>query len=212
MSYSLIIGNKNYSSWSMRAWLLMKFVDYPFQEKIIDLYTNTSRNEAKELGGETGLVPILINDGFSIWDTLAITEYLYESSPNLWPKQKELRARARSICGEVHSGLNALRDAMPVNTRARNRHAKITKLVEEDIERVKKIWTSCLNDNNGPWLFGDFCAADIFFAPIATRFQTYNVKLGGQAAEYQQMILSHHLIKEWMVLGENESSVIEQFE
>lgn len=212
MSYTLILGNKNYSSWSMRAWLLMKFADLPFEEKVVDLYTGNSRQEVMALGGETGLVPVLVHEDLRIWDTLAITEYLYESRSVIWPKHRALRARARSLCGEVHSGLSALREAMPVNTRARNRSVTITRAVDADIRRVKQLWESCMLDHGGVWLFGEFSAADIFFAPVATRFQTYAVQVEGTAASYQNRILSHTLVKEWMAAGESDPSTIEEFE
>lgn len=213
MSFKLVIGNKNYSSWSMRAWLLIKYLDLEFEEINIKIYTEESRNEVRALGGVTGLVPVLIHNELSIWDTMAITEYLNEIDNRLWPKKKEYRAIARSLCGEVHSGLTALREAMPVNTRARNLKTDISENVIDDIQRVSNIWNKASSLKNGEWLFGEFSAVDIFFAPVATRFQTYGVEIEGkEAANYQKRLLSHPLVNEWIKAGEKEPTVIEQFE
>jgi len=191
---------------------MMKFCGMPFEEKIINLYTDTSRQEVRAWGGETGLVPVLIDGDTKIWDTLAIAEYLYEQFPVIWPGNKVLRAKARSICGEIHSGLNALRNAMPVNTRARNRPAVITLDVAEDIRRVQQIWESCLAQNSGEWLFGEFSAVDIFFAPVATRFQTYGVNIEGPESGYQKKILAHPLAQEWLEEGKKDPAFIRKFE
>lgn len=212
MALQLVIGDKNYSSWSMHAWLLLRFVDMPFEEIAIFLYVADARQRVRELGGETGLVPVLSVDGHPIWDTLAITEFVYEQHPAVWPTDCFERGRARSYAGEVHSSLNDLRAAMPVNTRARARSPVRTAAVEADIARVASIWDTSGNDPESPWLFGRFTAADIMFAPVATRFQTYNVAMSGRAAEYQERLLSHPLLHEWLALGELEPTVIEQFE
>lgn len=212
MSYTLVIGNKNYSSWSMRVWLLMKHLELPFTEKLISLYTDTSRAEVHALGGDSGMVPVLIDNDFAIWDTLAIIETLNESHPQVWPKAKVQRARARSICGEVHSGLMALRGAMPVNTRGRFKLDNLSKEVEADIARVVAIWESCLTESEGPWLFDEFSAADIVFAPVATRFVTYGVELTGKARTYQETILQHPLVLEWLAMGKAEKMEIENSE
>jgi glutathione S-transferase len=212
MAYTLIIGNKNYSSWSMRAWLLMEFLGLAYDEVSVALYAPGSRSIVESHGGQTGLVPVLKDGDTAIWDTMAIVEHLFESHPELWPETKAHRARARSICGEVHSGMNALRNAMPVNTRGRNRQTNMTEDVRRDIARVEQIWAECLTLSGGPWLFGPFCAADILFAPIATRFQTYAVELGAPAAAYRDRILAHPLVSRWLALGEMEPGMIALFE
>ena len=212
MGLRLVLGNKNYSSWSMRAWLLLRFVEAPFDEISISLYLPDSREQVVKLGGQTGLVPVLEADGYPIWDTLAITEYLFEQYPAVWPEARLARARARSYCGEVHSSLNALRNAMPVNTRGRGRSAIRTEAVERDIARVAEIWATSGSHREGPWLFGRFCAADVMFAPVASRFQTYGVSLSGQAANYGNELLSHPLVAEWFDLGRREPTRIEQCE
>ena len=212
MSYTLVIGNKNYSSWSMRAWLLLKLAGVPFTEKSVLLYTESSRRQVKELGGETGLVPVLIHGETAIWDMFAITEYLYEQFSQVWPVDPKDRARARSYFGELHSGFNALRDAMPLNARGRKRLAKRTPEVITDIERVFTIWSRAGRPNDGPWLFATFCAADIMFAPVALRFQTYAVDVPNYASAYYRMLLSHPLVVEWQELGRIERTVIDRFE
>lgn len=212
MRYRLIIGNKNYSSWSMRAWMLMHFIGLPFEEEVIPLYREGSRDQLRTLGSETGLVPLLIDGETAIWDTLAITETLFERHPAIWPADPARRARARSYCGEVHSGLNALRNAMPVNTRGRHRQAVIDPPVQDDIDRVCAIWSTAARYPEGPWLFGDFCAADIMFAPVAARFQTYDVEPSATAAPYYRALLTHPLVTQWFALGIAEPDMIPIFE
>ena len=208
--YMLVLGQKNYSSWSMRAWLLLKSLGVPFDEITVPLYREDSRSAVRALGGQTGLVPVLVDGSTTIWDTLAIFEHLFERYPAVWPNDRAARARARSISGEIHSAFNALRSAMPVNTRARGRRADRTPEVTADIDRVVAI----CNERGGgsPWLFGDFSGADIMFAPIATRFQTYGVQLDGNAASYMERLLSHPLVVEWLRLGRVEPDVIPRLE
>lgn len=212
MQYTLIIGNKNYSSWSMRAWLIMRFLGIPFDEVSIDLYQVKSRDKVRKLGGQTGLVPVLEADDIVIWDTLAIFEYLYESFPAVWPSGQEERALARSFCCEVATGMKALRDAMPVNTRGRNLKAEITSAVRQDINRVTEIWELCSEKYPGPWLMGQFSGLDIFFAPIVTRFRTYGVALDPVADSYCRTILDHPLVSEWCEAGKQDPTVIDMFE
>lgn len=207
---TLIIGQKNYSSWSMRAWLLLKILAVRFTEVTIPLYRRESRQSVRALGGQTGLVPVLIDRGTAIWDTLAIFEHLYEEYPSVWPADRYERARARSLSGEIHSSFNALRAAMPVNTRARRRLPVLSTEVAADIERVVQIWDEYRGGS--PWLFTSFTGADIMFAPIATRFQTYGVQLNGAAKKYMDRLLSHLLVEEWLRLGRQEEEVIEALE
>jgi glutathione S-transferase len=192
----------------MRAWMLMRFAELPFTEIAIDVFGAGSREKVQQLGGESGLVPVLIADDLPIWDTLAIAEYLYERCPRIWPADPRLRARARSYAAEMHSGMSALRTAMPVNTRARDRVVQRSAAVTADIERVAQIWSRA----GAGWLTGDFCAVDIMFAPVATRFRTYGVQLQGAAQDYCQRLLQHALTAEWCALGAAETAVIEKFE
>lgn len=212
MDYELIIGNKNYSSWSMRAWLLMRLSEQEFIEHNIDLYTPNSRKIVRALGGETGLVPALKVDDIVIWDTLAIAEYLYESYPQIWPSDKKDRAIARSICYEIHSGVTALRTALPVNIRARKAVKEISDSVKEDINRIEQIIETRLIKSKGQWLFGHYCAADIMFAPIATRFATYGIRTTSIVEKYLERLLALPQVEEWSTMGEKELQRIEVFE
>jgi glutathione S-transferase len=210
VTYTLILGQKNYSSWSMRAWLLLKSLGVPFDEQTVPLYRPDSREAVQALGGQTGLVPVLLDGGTAIWDTWAIFEHLYESYPAVWPTNRWDRTRARSISGEIHSAFNALRSAMPVNTRARGRRVSRTPEVVADIDRVLDIWNA--RSGGAPWLFGAFSGVDIMFAPIATRFQTYGVALEGPAKAYMDRLLQHPLVAEWLRLGQEETDVIPTLE
>ena len=207
MSYRLLIGEKNYSSWSMRAWLLLRHLGVAFEEVSVALYRDDSHDAVRAFGGQTGLVPVLDDDGTLIWDTFAIFEHLFEAHPRVWPADRSDRARARSLAGELHSGFGALRAAMPLNTRARNRAFDRTPAVEADILRTETVWCDAGREGE-PWLFGGFSGADIMFAPVATRFQTYGVSLTGPAADYQRRLLGHPLVAEWLALGEAETSLI----
>jgi glutathione S-transferase len=205
-TYTLVLGQKNYSSWSMRAWLLLKTLGVSFTEVTIPLYRPESREAVRALGGQPGLVPVLIDRGRAIWDTLAIFEHLYEAYPAVWPADRWARARARSLSCEIHSSFYALRSAMPVNTRVRGGCVDQTPEVIADIGRAVQVWNGC--DGGTPWLFGSFSGADIMFAPIATRFQSYGVHLQGPAKDYMDRLLRHPLVAEWCRLGQQELDVI----
>ena len=194
----------------MRAWLLLKMLDVPFEELTVPLYQPQSRHDVQVLGGQSGLVPVLKDGELTVWDTLAIFEHLYESYPAVWPANRKDRMRARSVSGEIHSGFNALRAAMPTNTRARNRVYERTADVKADVARVLEIWAE--REGGAPWLFGSFCGADIMFAPIAARFQTYGVELAGSPQRYANRLLNHPLVAEWLRLGREEIDVIEVLE
>jgi glutathione S-transferase len=204
LSCRLVLGQKNYSSWSMRAWLLLRHLGIPFDEVTVPLYGEGSRDDVRAQGGETGLVPVLVHDGLAIWDTLAIFETLHERHGGVWPSDPASRARARSYVGEIHSAFGAFRAAMPVNTRARGRRVAVSAETQADIDRAETIWRRA----DGPWLFGEFGGADIMFSPIATRFQTYGVRLAGRAEAYRRRLLGHPLVKEWLELGAAETNVI----
>lgn len=209
--YTLVIGNRNYSSWSLRAWLLMKLSGADFDLAQATIYRPDSRDRIRELGGETGLVPLLIADGQPTWDTLAIAETLAEHHPKIWPGDPRDRARARSYCGEVHGGLNAIRAAMPTNVRGRRRAWVATPETAAEIARVTEIWSRA-GCGEGPWLFGEFCGADALFAPVACRFRTYDVTLEGAAGRYQDALLAHPLVEDWSAASAREPETIAQFE
>ena len=184
--FELIIGNKNYSSWSLRPWLTLRQFGIPFVETSIALDTATARDEKLE-HAPTARVPVLRMDGFAIWDSLAICEYLAETYPEkeLWPAGAHARARARSLCAEMHSSFLALRTEMPMNCRGRSGTADPKRRdgdeVRADVARVTQAWVETRAEfgGGGPFLFGEFSIADAFFAPVVSRFVTYAIELEG---------------------------------
>ena len=210
--YVLVIGSRNYSSWSLRGWLLLKLTGAPFEVVSTSIYQPDSRDRVRALGGETGLVPLLVRGGQPIWDTWAILETLAEAHPHLWPRATADRARARSYCGEIHGGLAAVRAAMPTNVRGRDRAWTATSETSAEIARVAEIWRRA-EQTDGPWLFGpDLCAADALFAPVACRFRTYGVAPAGAAGRYMAALLDHPWMREWSEAAEAEALTIGQFE
>ncbi|MCK9193169.1 MAG: glutathione S-transferase family protein, partial [Nevskia sp.] len=176
----LVIGNKNYSSWSLRPWLALKVAEIPFEEILIPLYQADSK--ARQLAfSPAGKVPILVDGAVTIWDSLAILEYVAEQYPDrgLWPRAIAARAHARSVSAEMHAGFAALRTAMPMNCRATLAGKGHTPEALADIARIAAIWGDCRAryGNDGPFLFGAFSNADAFYAPVVTRFLTYGVAL-----------------------------------
>jgi len=198
--YTLVIGNKNYSSWSMRGWLVMKQTGVPFEEIVIPLDQNETRHRIQE-HSPSGKVPVLKHDGRVIWDSLAILEYLAEMVPRagLWPKLVEARADARSVCAEMHSGFQALRGHMPMNIRASLPGKGRASGVDEDIRRITHIWRESLQrfGGGGPFLFGPWTGADAFFAPVVTRFHTYGVHLDDICRTYADHVIAWPAVAEW---------------
>ena len=193
----LVIGNKNYSSWSIRPWLLMKQAGISFEEEQLWLGSpDTVPSIAKY--SPSGRVPVLIDGDIVVWDSLAICEYLAEKFPDrgLWPAATEARARARAIAAEMHSGFMALRESMPMNIRTRLPGAGRNAAVETDIARVTAIWSECVGASGGPFLFGTFGIADAMYAPVVFRFQTYGVALRGSVQEYARSMLASTALTE----------------
>ncbi len=203
----LIIGNKNYSSWSLRPWILLKFFDIPFDEVLIPLYAGNYKVEILKYSSN-GKVPILINDTVKVWDSLAICEYVAELFPekSMWPQKIEDRAFARSISQEMHAGFVSLRTHMPMNLRGTYPGRGRTPEVEKDIARIIDIWSTCRRQcqAQGPFLFGHFTVADAMFAPVVTRFRTYGVSLEGLAFDYSRAILGLPAFQEWQAAGVKE--------
>lgn len=195
---SLYIANKNYSSWSLRPWLLMRGLNIPFDEHQLFF---ESELFASTLAGltPTGRVPVLVDDGLVIWDSLAIIEYLDERFPSagVWPADRAARAHARSICAEMHAGFGALRSQMPMNLEADLTGYGWNVAVQQNIARITSMWNGLLQEHRGPFLFGKFSAADAYYAPVVTRFQTYGVVLPGLCAEYAQAIRQLPAMIEW---------------
>ncbi|NBQ88443.1 MAG: glutathione S-transferase family protein, partial [Betaproteobacteria bacterium] len=204
----LYIGNKNYSSWSMRPWVLMRQAGIEFDEVMVRFDSFDAQSEFKRTLATlspTGKVPLLVDDGLAVWDTLAIAEYLAERFPqlNLWPRDARQRARARSICAEMHSGFAALRSACPMNIEAalpdigalvwRDRPA-----VRADVERIVQMWRGLLQDHGGPMLFGDFSIADAYYAPVCMRFITYALPLPDDIRAYVQRVCDLPGVQAWI--------------
>ena len=204
----LYIGNKNYSSWSMRPWVLLRQAGIPFEEVLarFDSFDPDSKFKATIAGiSPTGKVPVLVDGDLAIWDTLAIAEYLAETYPekHLWPQDKTARARARSVCAEMHSGFTALRGACPMNIEAhlpdigaliwRDKPA-----VRADVQRLVEMWTGLLEQHGGPMLFGAFTIADAFYAPVCMRLHSYGLPVPEHIQAYVQRVRALPGVKAWI--------------
>lgn len=203
----LVIGNKNYSSWSLRPWLAMKVLGIPFQELRIPLYGPGSKDKILA-HSPAGKVPVLVDGETHVWDSLAILEYLAERHPGVWPGDAAQRARARSISAEMHSGFPGLRNHMSMNIRRRHPGKGRTPEVLAEIGRIVEIWSEC----RGPFLFGAFCAADAMYAPVVLRFRTYEVQLAAVCRAYADAVLALPALQEWMRDAERETESLPQFE
>ncbi len=210
----LVIGNKNYSSWSLRSWLLLTEAGIPFEEVRLSLFTPEF---AQAIAGYTPArrVPVLIDsaalpDGFAVWDTLAIAEYVAERFPEkrLWPDDAADRARARSICAEMHAGFSKLRQAMPMNIAADLTGYGWSVGVQDDIDRLVAMWRELLDRHRGPLLFGRFTIADAFFAPVVSRLKTYAVALPEDIATYRDAVLALKGMKAWTAAAQSESEFL----
>lgn len=203
MKLALVIGNKNYSSWSMRPWVLMREAKIPFEE--VPLKFEESDGGLRVAGIErysaAGKVPVLLIDGEPVWDTLAICETVAELYPaeQLWPQDERARRVARSVCAEMHSGFQALRGAMPMNIRGRYPGKGLNEKSGKDIQRVVAIWSDCRArfGKGGPFLFGAFGIPDAFYAPVVMRFQTYAVEVPPAARAYCDAVQSLAAVREW---------------
>ena len=202
----LYIGNKNYSSWSLRPWLLMRQAGIAFDEVKLRLDFNDASPFKRRLAAiaPTGRVPVLVDDGFAVWDTLAIAEYVAEKFPDqaLWPASTRERARARSLCAEMHSGFGALRSSLPMNIEASLPEVGAGKLRDEpplarDVARIVQMWSDQLDASGGPFLFGAFGIVDAYYAPVCTRFRTYGVSLPPGPAAYAKRVLELPAMREW---------------
>jgi glutathione S-transferase len=210
---TLTISSKNYSSWSLRGWLSTKFSGLDFEE-IVTAPDDPSARAELLLLSPTILVPCLRHDGATIWDTLAIGEYLNETMPHagLLPEDRIQRAHCRSICGEIHSGFATLRASLPVNLKGHFPGFKIWTRAQADIDRVCTIWRDCLAESGGPFLFGERTMADAMYAPVVTRFTTYDVKLEPGLKTYADMIMNMPEMVEWVEAAKAEPAEIEELE
>jgi glutathione S-transferase len=216
MALKLVIGNKNYSSWSMRPWLALKANQIAFEEIFIPLYTGDT--DKKRILGftQSGKVPALLDDDVTIWDSLAIIEYAAERFPQtrLWPEDRASRAHARSISAEMHSGFAALRNECGMNLHRPVGAVALSDNARADIARVQQIWIECREryGKSGPFLFGAFGGADAMFAPVVHRFRTYAIEAAPQARQYMDTMMSLPAFQEWTRAGLAETLVIEKFE
>ena len=211
---TLTISSKNYSSWSLRGWLLCRMAGLTFDEVQVDLDDAEARQELLLLSPSVR-VPRLTHDDVSVWDTLAIAAYLDEIAPKagLLPKDVAARAHCRAISGEMHSGFYNLRSALPMNIKARHEKFTIFSGARPDVERVKEIWTECLETYGGPFLFGKApCLADAMYAPVCTRFRTYAVELDPKLQAYCDKIFSWPLMAEWEKAASKEPDEIIELE
>jgi glutathione S-transferase len=210
---TLVIGNKNYSSWSLRAWLAMKQAGLEFAEVRISLDSPTTHEEIRRYS-PSGKVPVLIDGDLKVWESLAICEYVADRFANdLWPADIAQRAIARSICAEIHAGFQNLRENMPMDCRNRYPGEGITPGVEAEIDRIFAIWRECRQKfgTGGDMLFGKFTVVDAMFAPVVLRFVTYGVKLDSSTKAYTDAILSLPAIQEWVAAACSESENFAHF-
>ena len=209
--YTLVIGNKNYSSWSLRPWLLMRQAGIPFEEVLLKFHSaDWDKNIARY--SPTGLVPVLRMNDEAVWDTLAICEAIAELHPEktLWPADRRARQIARSICAEMHAGFRAVRGAMPMNIRSSHPGKGMTPEAGRDIERISAIWEQCRSGygQGGEMLFGHFTVADAYYAPVASRFRTYAVALPPVAQAYADAVLRLPAMQEWTAAARRETEFV----
>ena len=217
MTLKLVIGNKNYSSWSMRPWLALRASNVPFEEIFIPLYTDDAADKDRILSfTRSGKVPCLIDGEVTVWDSLSIIEYIAERFPEtkLWPENRTARAYARSVSAEMHSGFTALRNECGMNLHRPIGSVALSADARANVARIEQIWNECRarHAKLGPFLFGAFGAADAMFAPVVHRFRTYAVDVGPAAKAYMETMMALPAFAEWTEAGLAETIVIEKFE
>lgn len=208
----LVIGNKTYSSWSLRPWVAMTHFNIPFEEKLVKLGQEDTADQIEKFS-PSGWVPVLVDDDLAIWDSLAIMEYLNEKYPDkkMWPKDARVRARARAISNEMHSGFQAMRSLM-------SHHLKKTYSnfdwsgARADVERVKEIWINALRESGGPFLFGDFSIADAMYAPVVNRFITYGIPVESNIKNYVETMRNLPAHQKWIEGAMKEDFVVKRYE
>jgi glutathione S-transferase len=213
---TIYLGNKNYSSWSMRPWLVLKRTTVDFDEVVVPLYLPGSKETILKYS-PSGRLPALHHGAVRVWDSLAICEYLADSFPNfgLWPKDPAARALARSVSAEMHSGFLALRQHLPMNVRSSVPGREVISEAQTDINRIMALWRDCrtrFGDGNGDFLFGDFTIADAMFAPVVSRFRTYRVDLEREAQTYCDAVIALPAMQEWAAAAKNEPMIVEAYE
>jgi glutathione S-transferase len=216
MTLKLVIGNKNYSSWSMRPWLALRANNIAFEEIFIPLYTGDADKQRILEVSPAGKVPALVDGDITVWDSLSIIEYLAEQYPEarLWPQDRAARAHARSISAEMHSGFMALRNECGMNLHRPVKAIALSDDARANIARVQQIWSECRAryGKSGPFLFGPFSGADAMFAPVVHRFRTYAIEVTPVVADYMNSMMAQPAFQEWTRTGLAETIVIEKFE
>jgi glutathione S-transferase len=214
----LIIGNRSYSSWSMRGWLAVKQSGEPFEELVVPMFDDAweKRRQGDEFAPSLGKVPILWDGDCVVWDSLAIIEFLADrvGRGRYWPEDASARAVARSMSAEMHSSFAALRRELPMNVRKTYPSKPLGDDVRADVDRVLQLWAQARArfGGTGDFLFGDWCAADMMYAPVVTRFLTYGVQVPSFAGVYMKAVLSHPHVAEWIDTAQDEPWVIDQYE
>ncbi len=210
----LTISSKNYGAWALRGWLMCRLAGLKFTEKVISPDDPAMRAEMLLLSASMR-VPSLVHDKVHVWDVLAIGEYLNEIKPSagLLPADRAARAHCRSICGEMHSGFTALRSSLPMNIKGHFPGFKLWSRAQADVDRIEAIWTECLSSYGGPWLFGDKpCIADAMFAPVVTRFITYDVPIDPVCVAYCDTVMALPAMQEWVAAAEAEPEEIDELD
>lgn len=210
MPLRLVIGPLNYSSWSVRPWLALKYSGLPFKTHAIDLFVDEGWKEKLLQFSGAGKVPVLVDGQLSIHESLAICEYVNELAPEarLWPEDRASRARARAVSAEMACGFPAVRSEMPMNGRARSREPVVlSAAAKTEIERIREVWSASLQTLGGPYLFENFTIADCMYFPVLSRFRTYGVELNGDALEYSKTMWEHPIVKEWEKLASSSIAI-----
>jgi glutathione S-transferase len=210
----LIIGNKNYSSWSLRPWILMTHLGVPFKETILPLDTPEFKDQIARYS-PSRRVPVLQDGPLTVWDSLAICEYIAELAGRGLPSARDARAVCRSVSAEMHSGFAHLRAEWSMNARARGRRVSVSAGCKSDIERIEAIWDTCrsrFGKSGGPWLFGDYSIADAMYAPVVLRFNTYGATLGETARAYVETALEDPSLHKWLSAAKEEPWTLPQSE
>jgi glutathione S-transferase len=207
---TLVVGSRNYSAWSLRAWMVLRHLGLEFTEQQIPLDTPAFESEIGKFS-PTRRVPVLVHGDLIVWESIAICEYASELAGGRgWPAEPALRAIARALTSEMHAGFSALRNACPMNARATGRRVPMTPALAQDLRRIDAIWSGCRRDHGerGPWLFGDFSIADAMFAPVALRVRTYGLPLSSLATRYYDTMLADPHLLEWIADSCRDTQVI----
>jgi glutathione S-transferase len=211
VSLKLVIGNKNYSSWSLRAWLFLKQSQVEFEEIRLVLFTDSWETEIKRYT-PAGKVPVLLDGDLSIWDSLAIMEYVQENHSEVlgWPSDRAARAHARSVAAEMHSGFMSIREELPQNLKVCQRRSRddFSSQARSEIKRIEALWQDCFERYGGPWLFGDFGIADAMYAPVALRFVTYGIELQPEAQRFVTVVRELEAVQTWVAAAADEEECL----